>query len=127
MRCLPLALVLFAVPVSAQETPTTLSRVTVVTLAAGSTLAFMEIVGSEACIQQGSCHEGNPVLPDGAGAGATAGRSAIKGIGTAGAVILLAKLRHKHPKWALAGSIAFAGFNGWLAANAFDHLRRGQR
>jgi hypothetical protein len=122
-RRLLLFLLLLATPAWAQEPP---SRLTTSILAAGASLGMMEIVGSEACIQQGSCREGNPVLPDGTGWQATAGRSAIKAAGTAGAVILLAKLRTRHPRWALAGSIAFAGFNGWLAVNAFDYLRKGQ-
>ena len=114
-----------ASPVAAQETVQ--QKATIWTLAAGGSLGMADIVFSEACIQQGSCREANPVLPDGKGAGATAGRTFIKAAGTTASVVILAKLRHKHPKWALVGSVAFAGLNGWLAANAFDYLRKGQR
>ena len=126
MRRLLAVVVLLILPVTvyAQDKP---SKVTGGIIAVGASLAMGEIVASEACIQQGSCREANRFMPDGKGAGATAGRAALKAAGTTAMTVVLLKLRRKHPKLALVGSIGFAGFNGWLAARAFDHLREGQR
>lgn len=118
------ALLMIPATVYAQDKP---SKVTGGIIAAGASLGLMEIVGSEAVIQQGTGREANRFMPDGTGAGATAGRAAMKAAGTTAMTVVLLKLRKKHPKLALVGSIGFAGFNGWLAARAFDHLREGQR
>ena len=118
------ALLMIPATVYAQDKP---SKVTGGISAAGASLGLMEIVGSEAVIQQGTGREANRFMPDGTGAGATAGRAAMKAAGTTAMTVVLLKLRKKHPKLALVGSIGFAGFNGWLAARAFDHLREGQR
>ena len=120
------SLLLLPVTVHAQEETRSGNAAGIFT-ATGASLGLMEIVGSEACIQQGTCREVNKVLPDGRGAGATFGRSAIKAAGTTAATVALLKLRKTHPRWALLGSVGFAAWNGWLAANAFDHLRKGQR
>ena len=120
------SLLLLPVTVHAQEETRT-GKVSAAVTALGASFGLMEIVGSEACIQQGTCYEANKVLPDGKGAAATFGRSAIKAAGTTAATVALLKLRQKHPRWALLGSIGFAGFNGYLTARSFDHLRRGQR
>jgi hypothetical protein len=109
-------LLLVAAPVVAQE------RVTTITLAAGATLAFSEIVASEACIQRGTCYEANRFLPDGTGKGATLGRSLLKGAGTSAAVIALAKLRKSHPRWALVGSLGLVAWNGYLTKRALDRF-----
>lgn len=125
-RAILIAVVLLLLPLtaSAQDRP---SRVTGGLIAAGASLGLMEIVGSEAVIQQGTGREANRFMPDSTGAGATAGRAALKAAGTTAMTVVLLKLRKKHPKIALVGSVGFVVFNGWLAANAFDHLRNGQR
>lgn len=119
-----LIVALLAVPAQAQDKP---SKVTGGIIAVGASLGLFEIVMTESCLQQGSCSEANRFMPDGKGAGATAGRAALKAAGTTAMTVVLLKLRTKHPRLALVGSIGFAGFNGWLAARGFDHLRRGQR
>ena len=119
-----IAALLLPATAQAQERP---SRVTGGLIAVGARLAMGESVFSESCIQQGTCREVNRLMPDGKGAGATAGRAALKAAGTTAMTVVLLKLRKKHPKIALVGSVGFVAFNGWLAANAFDHLRNGQR
>lgn len=126
-RLLAVILLLVAAPAYAQSETTPTARTAAIFTATSASLGMMEIVGSEACIQQGSCYEANKVLPDGKGAGATLGRSVIKAAGTTAATVVLLKLRKKHPRWALVGAVGMTVWNGWLAANAFDHLRKGQR
>jgi hypothetical protein len=109
---------LWAAPVNAQD------RVTNLTLAAGATLGFSEIVASEACIQRGTCYESNRFLPDGTTKGATLGRSLLKGAGTSAAILALMKLKKRSPRWALVGSLGLVAWNGYLTKRALDHFPR---
>lgn len=95
-------------------------------LMASGVAATVEIVASEAGIQKGTIREANRFLPGGRSADATAGRALLKASGTAGAIYAIHWIRDAHPRWALVGSLGLAAWNGWLAANAMDHLRRGE-
>lgn len=126
--CCLLILLFWAVPVAAQDGPSpVMDKAITGSLVAAGMLAMLEIGGTEAGIQQGSISEANRFQPDGNGANATAGRMLIKGAGTAAAVVMLDKLRERHPRWALAGSVGLAAFNGYLTARSFHYLRQGQR
>ena len=74
-----LVLVVCASPVAAQQ----IDRPTIFLVATGDVLALWELTGSEACIQQGTCYEKNPVVGDGTTRGATARRALLKGTGQA--------------------------------------------
>lgn len=122
-----LLVLLWAVPVAAQDTPKWIAHATTGALMGTCILAVVEITGTEAGIQKGTISEANTFLPDGRTANHTAGRALIKAGGTAGAIYIVQRTRKKHPVYALIASGALVAWNGWLAANAMDHLRRGER
>ena len=116
-----------AAPAHAQETPRWLKTVTTASLMGAGIAGCVEIVASEAGIQKGTISEANRFLPDGKSANDTAGRALLKASGTAGAIYIVQRTRQKNPWYALGTAVGLAAWNGWLAANAMDHLRRGER
>lgn len=94
-------------------------------IASAGILGFTEIVFTERCIQAGTCHEVNPLLPHGADNGAALGRTLLKGVGVAVGVRVLLEL--KDPRFgktgkvaAVVGALGLAAWNGYLTKRSFD-------
>lgn len=81
-------------------------------------LAFTEIVGTERCVQRGTCREVNIVMPKGDSAKSSMGRAGLKAA-SAFAVIRIAYVyRESHPWLTLASCSAYASFNAYLTRRA---------
>jgi len=84
------------------------------TCGAAGGLAMGEIVGTERCLQRGSCREQNPIMPKGTGASDALGRAALKSAGTY-AVLRVGLATPTQPSWWRFGLCAgTAAGNGYL-------------
>lgn len=124
-RCLWLGIVLAGFPAAASAQ--SIDKPTALLETVSNSLGMLEIVHTEACVQQLRCHEANPVMPDGTSTGATAGRAAIKAGGQAVSTWLILKASKSPSRklvWAArATSIGKIVLNGYLAARAMDYQR----
>lgn len=117
-------LFLLAAPAAAQ-----IDKPTAFLVTAGDILALGELTASEACIQQGTCHEANPIHPGGTDPWSTASRAFIKGgMQAVSTWVILQASKSPAPrvKWAArAAAIAKVVVNGYLMRRALDYQRDG--
>lgn len=119
MRTALIAVLAFAYPYMAQAQPPKW-LVNTVCASAGVT-AVTEIVLTEACLQQHTCREVNPIMPTGTTGGDALGRAAIKGVGGAAVIRLAYVPENRWIRLAVCGG--YTAFNLRLTARGYGRLQ----